>query len=111
MAAYLILALSGLLVGLFFLHGLLDQLRADPQASVIDVVVGSSTGNALAPGIVTDTVLAGFAFLIWLVHEAASLSMRRPWVYVALFFATPLGFLAPLFLFMRERKLAKLGWD
>ena len=111
MTAYLILALSGLAVGLLFLLELVDQLRADPQASVIDVVLGAAIGNPLAPEIVTDTALAGLAFLIWLVHEAASLAMRRPWIYVVVFFTTPLAFAAPFFLLMREWKLAKLGWD
>ena len=110
MTLYLVLAFAGLVGGFLSLFQLADQLNADPQASLIDVV-SSSTGSPLARGIAISAVLAGIAFLTWLVHEANSLSMRRSWIYIVLFFTTPFGFVAPLFLFMRELELARLGWD
>lgn len=111
MTAYLLLALGSLLGAVFLLSGFVSQLPADPTGSMIDALVASLLGNSLTRLILMDVGLAGLAFLIWLVHEANSLSMRRPWIYVALLLATPLAFVVPLFLFMREWKLKKLGWD
>lgn len=111
MAAYLILALVSLIAGFTLFFGLLDQLRADPPASLIDTLIESSMGNPLARAILMDAVVVGVAFLIWLLHEARSLAMRRPWIYVVLVLTTPIAFVVPLFLFMREWKLKKLGWD
>lgn len=111
MAAYLLLALGSMLGGLILLSGVVDDLRAEPTASLVDALAGSLKGSALTRLVLLDLVLAGIAFLIWIVHEANSLSMHWRWIYVALLIATPLAFVIPLFLFMREWKLKKLGWD
>lgn len=50
--------------------------------------------------------VAGSAFMI---IEARKLGMKRVWLYIALSGATAFAFTFPLFLAMRERKLAALS--
>ena len=49
------------------------------------------------------------AFLVWLFAESRRLEMPRPWVYVVLTFGIAFAFAFPLFLLMRERRLARMA--
>jgi hypothetical protein len=47
--------------------------------------------------------------MIWMVREARRLEMRHAWVYVVLVFGVAFAFACPLFLLMRERRLAAVA--
>ncbi len=64
--------------------------------------------HPVAASITLDLGVAGFAILIWMLPEARRLAMRW-WLYLVLFFTTPLAFAVPLFLFMREWRLEQLA--
>lgn len=71
-------------------------------------LVDLTRNHPVAAAITLDAVVAGFAVLIWMIPEARRLAMRW-WLYVILFFTTPLAFVVPLFLFMRELRLEQLA--
>ena len=99
---YAVLAMIGLLGGIYCLLVHLGSLDYDGALSGLDSLGFS---RPLAVGVMLDALVVGIAFLIWLIPEARLLSMRRWWVYVVLFFSTPLAFVVPLFLMMRELRL------
>ena len=64
-------------------------------------------GPALLGSVASDFWVGSLASLIWLVHEARRLGMRRVWLYIVLTFMIAWAFALPLFLHMRERQLAR----
>lgn len=55
-----------------------------------------------------DLLAAASAASIFIILEGRRLGMRWPWLYVAASFVTAVGFTFPLFLAMRERRLARI---
>jgi hypothetical protein len=74
-----------------------------PQAFMLVGFQGSPLLGSLA----ADFWIGSLASLIWMVSEGLRLQMKRIWVYVVLTFAIAWAFSLPLFLFMRERRLAQ----
>ena len=102
---YGLLALSGFVGGMYCLY--LYRVSLD-YAGFFNGIVTVVFSHPLAAGITLDALIVGVAFLIWMVPEARALSMRHWWAYIVLFFTTPLAFVVPLFLMMRETKLEAL---
>ena len=102
---YAIAAVVGLCVTWYFnlqhmqLHGGFDLVRF-----VSDCYV-----NAAAASISNDLLVIVFAFLFWSFFEARKLGMKHWWAYFVLTFSIAIAFAGPLFLFMRERRLAAMG--
>lgn len=65
--------------------------------------------NAASASISNDILVVVFTFLFWSFYEARRLGMRHWWVYVVLTFAVAIAFAFPLFMLMRERRLAEAG--
>jgi hypothetical protein len=63
-------------------------------------------GSAMLGSLAADFWVGSLASLIWMVAEARRLRMRMPWVYVVLTFLIAWACALPLFLYMRERRLA-----
>jgi hypothetical protein len=66
----------------------------------------ATNANPAASSISKDILVAVFAFLFWSYFEARQLKMRHWWLYAISTFVIALAFTFPLFLLMRERKLA-----
>jgi len=62
--------------------------------------------NAAGASIGNDILVVTFAFLFWSFFEARRLGMKRWWIYPVLTFTVAMAFSFPLFLLMRERRLA-----
>lgn len=62
------------------------------------------SANALTTGITWDVYLAAAAFSAWLVRDAPSAGVARPWLYVVLTFGVGLAFSLPLYLALRSRR-------
>ncbi len=60
------------------------------------------SANPLTAGITWDVYLAAAAFSAWLLHDARTTGMRRPWVYIALCFGVGLAFALPLYMARRR---------
>lgn len=72
----------------------------------VDFVRVGFEGSAILGSLASDFWVGSLASLVWMVVEARRLQMRRPWVYVVLTFLIAWAAALPLFLFMRERRLA-----
>lgn len=74
-----------------------------PQAFVL---VGFQ-GSALLGSLAADFWVGSLASLIWMISEGLRLKMKYLWFYVVLTFVVAWACALPLFLFMRERRLAR----
>jgi hypothetical protein len=63
--------------------------------------VSSVSANKLTAAITWDVYLAAAAFSVWLLDDARSAGVRRPWIYVVLTFGVGLSFALPLYLALR----------
>lgn len=97
--AYLVLALAGL-VGTFVLNAWSVVLMRD--------YLGDLFGSGPAVGSIgVDLLVVAIAGSVFIVAEARRLGMRRAWLYIVLSAVTAFAFTFPLFLAMRERRLAQ----
>ena len=74
----------------------------DPQATL-----NGMFGNRIAAAFVTDLLCVVLAALIWIIMESKKLGMKNSWVYVVLTLLFGLAGPLPLFLYQREKVLAK----
>jgi len=72
--------------------------------------IGDWVGSGPAVSSLTvDLLVVAVAGCILIVVEARRLGMKRAWLYIVLSGLTAFAFTFPLFLAMRERKLAAIG--
>ncbi len=79
------------------------------NGSGLDDFIAGATANDAARSIAVDIVVFGLAFLFWSFLEAKRLGMTNWWLYPILSGCIAIAFAAPLFLYMRERKLVELA--
>jgi hypothetical protein len=96
--AVLGLAVQGAVFGIFLAEEGLDLSELAAQA----------TDNPMAVLALTDIILTGLAFLVWLPGEARKAGIERPWRY-ALATMGGVCFALPLFLSARERARARVA--
>ena len=89
----------------------LDYIRASGGTFDIAQFIAQANANPAAASLSRDLGIGATAVVIWMVREGRRLQMRGlPWVLlscVTLAFACA----APLFLYLRERRLAELARD
>ena len=102
---YLGLAVVGLIVTWTF------NLQFMRESGGFDVVefVRAGYANAASTSLSNDLLTGCVAFLVFSFFETRRLGMRHWWVFPVLTFGIAFAFAFPLFLFMRERKLAAAG--
>lgn len=71
--------------------------------------LGAWFGTAVDWVLSADLTVVAFAVVILMITEAKRLEMKRVWLYIVLSGVTAMAFTFPLFLAMRERKLASLS--
>jgi len=71
--------------------------------------VRAGYANSASSSLSNDLLVGTAAFTIWSFAEARRLGMRHWWIYPVLTFGVAFAFAFPLFLFVRERRLAALG--
>lgn len=97
--AYLVLAIAGL-IGTFVLNAWSVVLMRN--------YLGDLFGSGPAVGSIgVDLLVVAIAGCVFIVAEARRLGMRRAWLYIVLSGVTAFAFTFPLFLAMRERRLAQ----
>lgn len=96
---YLILSIVGLVTAWIF-NGIASVTGQD----YLQAWFGSAVDWVLSLDILI-VAIAGSAFMIF---EARKLGMKRVWLYIVASGVTAFAFTFPLFLAMRERKLARL---
>ena len=102
---YGVLAIAGIFATWYY------NLQFIEQHGSFDVAVFASEiyVNAASSSIGNDLAVGVVAFLVLLFAECRRLEMPYPWAYVLLTFGIAFAFALPFFLFMRERRLARLG--
>lgn len=65
--------------------------------------------NRATISITVDIFMFGLAAFVWMVLEARRLGMRFVWLYFVFSMLVAVSVAYPVFLFMRERRLAELG--
>ena len=96
---FLVLALSGLVTALVF-NGIASMTGQD--------YIGAWFGSAVDLVLSTDLLIVAIAGSAFMIFEAKRLGMKRVWPYILASGVTAFAFTFPLFLAMRERRIAEL---
>ena len=86
-----------------------DDMRAfmaEHGSFDISTFIAGGYANPAAGSLSADLTVAFVAFLVWLPAEARRVGVRHWWIYAVLSCTVAFAFAYPLFLFVRERKLA-----
>jgi len=97
---FLILSIVGLITAWVF-----NGIASVTGQNYLDAWFGSAVDWVLS----VDILLVAIAGSAFMVLEARTLGMKRVWLYILLSGVTAFAFTFPLFLAMRERKLAALA--
>ena len=95
---YLITSIIGLITAWVF-NGIATVTGAD--------YLGAWFGTPVDWVLALDILIVAVAGSAFMIMEARKLGMKRVWLYIALSGVTAFAFTFPLFLAMRERKLAE----
>jgi hypothetical protein len=103
---YLALAVAG---GVLPWLANLDYMREYGSSFDIGVFVELANANPAAQSLSRDLLVGASAITIWMVIESRRLAMRHLWLVLLSSVTVAFAFAAPLFLFLRERRLAELA--
>jgi hypothetical protein len=103
---YAVLAVVGLVATWYF--NLRFMAESGGTFSVV-AFVQSGYANSASASLSNDLAVGTVAFLVWSFAEARRLGMRHWWAYVVLTFGVAFACAFPLFLLVRERRLAAGG--
>lgn len=101
---YLVFAIIGICATWYFNINFMMENGTD----IRDFVAAVTTNDA-AMSIAWDISIVAIAFLFWSFHEAKKLGMKNWWIYPVVSCGIAIAFGAPLFLYMRERRLQQLS--
>ena len=65
--------------------------------------------NSAAQSLSRDLLVGSTAIFLWIIVEAKRLQMRHTWLVILSMCLVAFAFAAPLFLYLRERRLVELG--
>jgi hypothetical protein len=99
---YLISAIAGAVVPMYYNI----QFIRTGQSFTPVVWLQAGLITTLTKSITFDFLIGSSAVMIWMIVECMRLKMKGLWFYVLFTFMIAWAFACPLFLFMRERKLA-----
>ena len=87
----------------------LDYMRQYGSSFDIGVFVQLANANPAAQSLSRDLLVGASAFTVWMVIESRRLGMRHLWLVLLSSVTIAFAFAAPLFLCLRERRLAELA--
>ncbi len=102
---YLTLAITG---GVLPTIANIDFVRSYGPGFDIVKFIELANINPAAQSLSRDLMVAATAIIIWIVSEARRLKMKNLWIVLLGTFTIAFAFSAPLFLFLRERRLMEL---
>ena len=103
---YLALAIAG---GVLPWLANLDYMRQYGSSFDLGLFVQLANANPAAQSLSRDLLVGASAVTIWMVVESRRLQMRHLWLVLLSCVTIAFAFAAPLFLFLRERRLAELA--
>ena len=87
----------------------LDFIRASGGPFDLSLFIAQANANPAAQSLSRDLLIGATAFTIWMVVEARRLQIKYFWVALLASFGLAFACGAPLFLFLRERRLQELS--
>ena len=87
----------------------LDYMRAYPGGFDVGQFIALANVNPAAQSLSRDLAIGSSAVLIWIVVESRRLRMRGLWLVLLCTFTLAFACAAPLFLYLRERRLRELA--
>ena len=102
-ALFLLLSIAGL-IGTWYYN--IQFFITAEDTSMLNYIAQTKT-TFPAKSFNFDLLIGVGAFLLWYIPEARKLKMKLWWVFIPLTFLIAFAFAFPLFLFFRERALAK----
>ena len=75
----------------------------------VGLFIALANANAAAQSLSRDLLVGASAVTIWMVVESRRLQMRHLWLVLLSSVTIAFAFAAPLFLYLRERRLAELA--
>ena len=87
----------------------LDFIRASGGPFDLALFIAQANANPAAQSLSRDLLIGATAFTIWMVVEARRLQIKYFWVALLASFGLAFACGAPLFLFLRERRLQELS--
>lgn len=87
----------------------LDYMRAYPGGFDIGQFIALANSNPAAQSLSRDLAIGSSAVLIWIVVESRRLRVKGLWLVLLCCFTVAFACAAPLFLYLRERRLRELA--
>jgi hypothetical protein len=103
---YLALAIAG---GVLPWMANLAYMRDYGASFDLGLFIALANANPAAQSLSRDLLVGASAITIWIVVESQRLQMRHLWLVLLSSVTIAFAFAAPLFLFLRERRLAELA--
>ena len=103
---YLALAIAG---GVLPWMANIDFMRNYGASFDLKVFIDLANANPAAQSLSRDLLIGATAVTTWIIVESRRLQMRNLWLVLLSSVTTAFAFAAPLFLFLRERRLAELA--
>ncbi|MEB3200332.1 MAG: DUF2834 domain-containing protein [Synechococcaceae cyanobacterium] len=102
---YLLLAIAGAIAPWL---ANIAFMREHPGSFDFGLFVQLANANPAAQSLSRDLAIGATAFTIWIVRESRRLQMRGLWLVLLCSFGVAFACGAPLFLYLRERRLLEL---
>lgn len=102
---YLLCSLAGIIFTWYFN---IQFIIEHGGFSLITFITESFVNNGSA-SIASDFIIVGLVFLVWSFNEANRLDIRKWWLFFVVTFGVALAFTMPLFMLIRERRIAALA--
>ena len=87
----------------------LDYMRDYGSSFDLGLFVRLANANPASRSLSSDLLVGASAVTVWMVVESRRLQMRHLWLVLLSSVTIAFAFAAPLFLFLRERRLAELA--
>ena len=89
----------------------LDFIRESNGPFDLALFIAQANANPAAQSLSRDLLIGATAFTFWMVVEAKRLQIKTFWIALLASFGIAFACGAPLFLFLRERRLLELSKD
>jgi hypothetical protein len=102
---YLISAVAGVIFTMYFNI----QFVLEHGVFSLSTFIAENYVNNGSASIANYFIIVGLVFLVWSFQEAKCLQMRKWWLFFLVSFSVALAFTMPLFMLLRERRIAALS--
>ncbi len=102
---YIILAILG---GVLPTLANIDFVNQYGQSFDIALFIELANSNPASESLSRDLLIGASAIMIWIFTESKRLKMKNMWIVYLTTFTIAFAFAAPLFLFLRERRMLEI---